>query len=83
MMMSRLWKTLDSVAFKEIHDNLWLIEFSKESDKNKVKDGLEGLGYLIEVSSSSKKWRKVFLQRKWISPSLSYGFKCMKCLSLA
>jgi hypothetical protein len=39
MMMSRLWKTLDSVAFKEIHDNLWLIEFSNESDKNRVKDG--------------------------------------------
>jgi hypothetical protein len=27
------------VAFKEIHDNLWLIEFSNESDKNIVKDG--------------------------------------------
>jgi hypothetical protein len=38
--MSQLWKILDCVAFKEIHDNLWLIEFSNENNKNRDKEGL-------------------------------------------
>jgi hypothetical protein len=38
--MSQQWKILDCVAFEEIHDNLWLIEFSNENDKNKDKEGL-------------------------------------------
>jgi hypothetical protein len=38
-MMSRTWKTLESVHFKELHDNLWLREFGNESDKRKIKEG--------------------------------------------
>lgn len=37
--MSRLWKTLESVVFKEIHDNLWLLEFANMADKRRVKEG--------------------------------------------
>jgi hypothetical protein len=39
LMMSRLWKTLASVTFKEIHDNMWLLEFANESDKRRIKEG--------------------------------------------
>ncbi|XP_062145994.1 uncharacterized protein LOC133853965 [Alnus glutinosa] len=39
IMMSRLWQTLASVTFKEIHDNLWLLEFANESDRRRIKEG--------------------------------------------
>jgi hypothetical protein len=38
-MMSKIWKTLESVHFKELHDNLWLLEFGNESDKRRIKEG--------------------------------------------
>jgi hypothetical protein len=38
-LMSKLWKTLESVNFKEIHDNLWLLEFANMADKRRVKEG--------------------------------------------
>jgi hypothetical protein len=39
IMMSRLWQTPASETFKEIHDNLWLLEFANESDKRRNKEG--------------------------------------------
>jgi hypothetical protein len=39
VMMARLWRTLESVTFKEIYENMWLVEFATESDKRRVKDG--------------------------------------------
>jgi len=39
VLMSRLWKTLEEAVFKEIHDNVWLLEFSHESDMRQVLDG--------------------------------------------
>jgi len=38
-LMTRLWKTIEAVAFKELHDNLWLLEFSNMTDKRRVKEG--------------------------------------------
>jgi hypothetical protein len=38
-MMLRIWKTIESVRFKELHDNLWLLEFGTESDKRRIKEG--------------------------------------------
>lgn len=38
-MMARLWKTMGNVVFKELHENLWLFEFSTEGDKLWVKEG--------------------------------------------
>jgi hypothetical protein len=38
-LMSRLWKTVETVAFKEIQDNLWLLEFSNRADKRRVLEG--------------------------------------------
>jgi hypothetical protein len=38
-MMSRLWKTLGPVKFKELNDNMWLFEFTFEFDKRPVLDG--------------------------------------------
>jgi hypothetical protein len=38
-MMTRIWKTLDLVQFKENHENLWLLEFGNESDKRRIKEG--------------------------------------------
>jgi hypothetical protein len=38
-MMSRLWRTVESVKFKELHDNVWLLEFGNESDKRRIKEG--------------------------------------------
>jgi hypothetical protein len=37
--MACLWKTSGKVTFKELHDNIWLIEFSTEADKRKVQEG--------------------------------------------
>jgi hypothetical protein len=37
--MARLCKTSGKVAFKELHDNIWLIEFSTEADKRRVQEG--------------------------------------------
>jgi len=37
--MARLWKTSRNVAFKELHDNIWLIEFSTKADKRRVQKG--------------------------------------------
>jgi hypothetical protein len=39
LLMLRLWKTVGNVVFKELYGNLWLIEFSTEPDKHRVKDG--------------------------------------------
>jgi len=38
-LMTRLWKTLEGVAFTELHDNLWLLEFSNLADKRRIKEG--------------------------------------------
>jgi hypothetical protein len=32
-LMTTLWKTLADLAFKELYDNLWLLEFSNKADK--------------------------------------------------
>lgn len=45
--MQRLWKTADSTVFKELDENLWLIEFSIEGDKRHV---LEGWPWLFDRS---------------------------------
>jgi len=37
-MMLRIWKTIESVCFKELHDNLWLLEFGNDSDKRRIKE---------------------------------------------
>jgi hypothetical protein len=46
-LMSRLWKTVETVTFKEIQDNLWLLEFSNREDKGRV---LEGRPWLFDRS---------------------------------
>jgi hypothetical protein len=38
-LMTRLLKTVEAVAFKELHDNLWLLEFSNVDDKRRVMEG--------------------------------------------
>jgi hypothetical protein len=35
----RIWRTLGSVFFEEIQENLWLFEFSYENDKRRVLEG--------------------------------------------
>jgi hypothetical protein len=37
--MARLWKTSGIVVFKELHENIWLIEFLSEADKRRVQEG--------------------------------------------
>jgi hypothetical protein len=37
--MARLWKTTGKVAFKELEDNFWLLEFSSEAEKKRVQEG--------------------------------------------
>jgi hypothetical protein len=44
-LMTRLWKTLEAMAFKELHDNLWLLEFFNLADKRLVKEGHPWLFY--------------------------------------
>jgi len=39
VLMSKLWRTMGSVLFKEIDENLWLFEFASESDKRRVTEG--------------------------------------------
>lgn len=39
LMMARLWKTMGSVVFKELHENLWLFKFTNERDKCRIKEG--------------------------------------------
>jgi hypothetical protein len=46
-LMSRLWKTVEAVTFKEIQDNLWLLEFPNREDKGRV---LEGRPWLFDRS---------------------------------
>lgn len=36
-------ETLGTVVFKELHDNMWLIEFATESDKRRVLEGKPSL----------------------------------------
>jgi hypothetical protein len=38
-LMSKLWKTVGSIVLKEMYENLWLIEFSSETDKQRVMQG--------------------------------------------
>jgi len=38
-LMACLWKTSGNVVFKELHDNIWLIEFSTEANKRRVHEG--------------------------------------------
>jgi hypothetical protein len=45
--MARLWKTASKVVFKELQDNMWLIEFASEADKRRV---LEGCPWLFDRS---------------------------------
>jgi hypothetical protein len=35
-LMTRLWKPAREVFFKELNDNLWLIEFSTIDDKRRI-----------------------------------------------
>jgi hypothetical protein len=37
--LSRLWRTVGSVVFKEVQDNIWLFEFTDNDDKERVLDG--------------------------------------------
>jgi hypothetical protein len=37
--LSRLWRTVETVIFKEIQENLWLFEFSDAVDKRRVLAG--------------------------------------------
>jgi hypothetical protein len=39
VILIRIWRTLGSVFFKEIQENLWLFEFSYENDKRRVLEG--------------------------------------------
>jgi hypothetical protein len=39
MMLSRLWRLVGHVIFKELHDNLWLFEFSDGEDRRRVLKG--------------------------------------------
>jgi hypothetical protein len=38
-MLSRIWRLVGRVVFKEIGDNLWLFEFSNGDDKRRVMEG--------------------------------------------
>jgi hypothetical protein len=38
-LMSKLWRTVGKLVFKEMLENLWLIEFSSELDKQRVLKG--------------------------------------------
>jgi len=46
-LMARLWKRAVNVLFKELHENIWLIEFSTEADKRRV---MEGRPWLFDKS---------------------------------
>jgi hypothetical protein len=37
--LSRIWRTVGRVVFKELQDNCWLFEFSGEADKCRVLEG--------------------------------------------
>jgi hypothetical protein len=37
--LSRLWRTVGRVVFKEVQDNMWLFEFTDREDKNRVMAG--------------------------------------------
>jgi hypothetical protein len=37
--LSRIWRTVGQVVFKELQDNCWLFEFLGESDKQRVLEG--------------------------------------------
>ena len=36
MVLSKIWRLVGHVVFKELHDNLWLLEFSDGEDKRRV-----------------------------------------------
>ena len=36
--LSQIWRTVGSVMFKEVQDNLWLFEFMDKEDKERVLD---------------------------------------------
>jgi hypothetical protein len=38
-LMVRLWKMEGEVTFKELYDNIWLLEFSTVTDKRRVQEG--------------------------------------------
>jgi hypothetical protein len=38
-LLSNLWQIFGGVKFKELHDNLWLFEFSDRMDKKRIMDG--------------------------------------------
>lgn len=38
-LLLRIWRIEGRLYFNEIHDNLWLFEFSEESNKRRVLDG--------------------------------------------
>jgi hypothetical protein len=37
--LSQLWRTVGSVMFKEVQDNIWLFEFTDKDDKERVLEG--------------------------------------------
>lgn len=38
-LMTNLWRVKDGIQFKEIQDNLWVIEFAEMKDKKRILDG--------------------------------------------
>jgi hypothetical protein len=38
-LMTNLWRVKDGIQFKEIQENLWVIEFTEMKDKQRVLDG--------------------------------------------
>jgi hypothetical protein len=38
-LLTRIWRTVGDIFFKEINDNLWLFEFEEEGDRDKVLEG--------------------------------------------
>jgi hypothetical protein len=37
--LSQLWRTVGSILFKEVQDNIWLFEFTDKDDKDRVLEG--------------------------------------------
>ena len=37
--LSRIWRIVGSVTFKEVQDNVWVFEFKEVEDKNRVMAG--------------------------------------------
>jgi hypothetical protein len=47
----KVWRPNGLVFFIEFSENMFLVEFSNEGDKNKIREGPGDHGYLIRISS--------------------------------